>query len=637
MNSENENQIIRIIKYTLPLFILFSSFAILIILYYEKTKFFEKEKLAIKKEFIEKNKIIVKEQITNLYNYINTIQLETENDLKKSLKVNINNAHTIATSIYEKNKDKNDKELKKIIIDALRDIRFNDGRGYFFIYDMNAKNIMLPPTPQYENQNFYNHQDSKGKFIIQEMINTLKTKDEAYFNWHWYKPNTYENQIKKIGITKKFKPFDWFIGTGEYVEDFEKEVQNRILNYANQIKFGKNGYIFIIDYKLKYLSHANKNFIGKNGKVIDNTINSNEVLSSMLNIAKKGEGYYSYVQKKSVDNVINAKKTSFIKGLQNWSWILGAGFYENDIETSIKEKENELNKKFEEYIHNTIILAIVLTLLFIFMSISFSKKLQKLFDRYRNEIKNHIKLNTKHQNILAQKSKMAAMGEMIGNIAHQWRQPLSVITTSASVLKLKKELNIIEDQDYNESLETIMKSANYLSDTIDDFRYFFMPHKERNRFNIQETINKLENFIKNDYSQNEIKIIKNIQEITLHTYESELIQVILNILKNAKDELIKYKNLSPKLIFIDIYKENKNIKIIIKDNAGGINEEIIDRLFEPYFTTKHQSSGTGIGLYMSLEIIKKHMQGKIDVKNIQYEYNSQKYIGAQFSITFNID
>ena len=133
--------------------------------------------------------------------------------------------------------------------------------------------------------------------------------------------------------------------------------------------------------------------------------------------------------------------------------------------------------------------------------------------------------------------------------------------------------------------------------------------------------------------ENNINVIKQIENLEILNYENEILQVLINILNNAKDELKKDSSKSFGYVFIDLYKENETLIIKIKDNAGGIKEEIIDRIFEPYFTTKHQSQGTGIGLYMSEEIIVKHIKGTIKVSNEKFTYLNRDFIGAMFEIT----
>jgi signal transduction histidine kinase len=232
---------------------------------------------------------------------------------------------------------------------------------------------------------------------------------------------------------------------------------------------------------------------------------------------------------------------------------------------------------------------------------------------------------------------MAAMGEMLANIAHQWRQPLSAISTAATGVKLQKEINCLTDKDFDSALTSINSSAQYLSHTIDDFRNFFNPNNSKvQEFNITKTFNKILSILSAQFIAKKIEIIKNIENIKLSSIENELMQVLINILNNSRDVLEKIED-QKRLIFIDSYKNQKNLIIEIKDNAKGISEEIIDRIFEPYFTTKHKSQGTGIGLYMSKSIIEKHLKGSITVTNTTYTYENMKYKGAKFTIEIPIE
>ena len=418
----------------------------------------------------------------------------------------------------------------------------------------------------------------------------------------------------------------------EYLEDFEKSVQEKVLKDIREIRFGNNGYIFVISYDSIYLSHIRKNFIGQNAITNNDTVGIKKVIEDLIEISKKGEGFYSYVQNKKPDNEQPIKKVSFVKGLENWSWMIGTGFYEDDMQQAIDDKRDELNKEYKEYFVKTIVFTMILILALMIVSMYFTKILQEKFQKYQYEITEHINEKTKQQNLIAQQSKMAAMGEMIGNIAHQWRQPLSSISTSATGMKLQKEMNILEDKFLIQGLDQINKSVQYLSETIDDFRNFFKPNKNKSEFNIQDTIDKVINLLNSQFISNGIKIIKSGNDIKINTFENELIQVIINLLNNSRDELIKKDSKDEKLIFIGVFEDKNNLVLEIKDNAGGISEDIIDRVFEPYFTTKYQSQGTGIGLYMSNQII-AGMEGFISVLNEEFEFEGKTYNGAVFKIT----
>ena len=265
-----------------------------------------------------------------------------------------------------------------------------------------------------------------------------------------------------------------------------------------------------------------------------------------------------------------------------------------------------------------------------------TKTLNEMNKNLENLVEKKTKELIQKENILNQQSKMAAMGEMIENIAHQWRQPLSLISTAATGAKLRKDFESLSDTDFYEAMDIINNSAQHLSNTIDDFRNFFSNEKEASYFDIHIPIEKVLYLVSSKLKNRNIEIVKNTQEIIIVGLVNEFIQVLLNIINNAVDAL-EESDSKKKFIFIDAYKEGDNLVLKIKDNAGGIKKEIIDRIFEPYFTTKHKSQGTGIGLYMSNEIIKKHMNGDISVSNKKYLYENTNYNGAEFKIVLPLN
>jgi len=237
----------------------------------------------------------------------------------------------------------------------------------------------------------------------------------------------------------------------------------------------------------------------------------------------------------------------------------------------------------------------------------------------------------KNNKILFQHSKMAAMGAMIENIVHQWKQPLSLIAAVSAGMKFKNDAGELNSRDIDNSTESINDSVQHLAQTLDDFRNFFKEDKYSKEFLLPETFEKVFRLLLSHFIPHNIFIVKKIEEITVDAYENELIQVLINILNNARDELIKMKE-SKKLILIDVYSDKEYLIITITDNAGGISDKIIDRVFDSHFTTKLDIEGTGIGLYMSKIIITEHMQGSIGVSNSNFIYEEQPYTGAEFKI-----
>jgi PAS domain S-box-containing protein len=224
--------------------------------------------------------------------------------------------------------------------------------------------------------------------------------------------------------------------------------------------------------------------------------------------------------------------------------------------------------------------------------------------------------NVTDSKLLESQSKLASMGEMIGNIAHQWRQPLSVISTVASGIAFKQENNFpMKPEDITTNMDTIISQTIYLSKTIDDFRNFIRSSGEESIIDIQSLVEKTLSIVNSTLKNNYIQTICTIEEcLEIVGFENELMQAFINIINNAKDAI--NDNLSQeneRYIFITAYKVNENIEIEFKDNANGINPTVINRIFEPYFTTKHQSVGTGLGLAMAYKIITERHKGLIEV------------------------
>lgn len=239
-----------------------------------------------------------------------------------------------------------------------------------------------------------------------------------------------------------------------------------------------------------------------------------------------------------------------------------------------------------------------------------------VIENLEDKIKNEIDQRLAQEQILIQQSKLAAMGEMIGNIAHQWRQPLAQISAIHMNMKVTYDFNKFDEVYLNEKIKEANKLTSYMSQTINDFQNFFIPQKEKEIFSIEKACRDAYNIIDSSLKYHNIEINFNIKEDTnILGYKNEFSQVILNILSNAKDILIERKIENPK---IDIEVKNGDNYSIIKihDNAGGVKDDILDKIFDPYFTTRHKTQGTGIGLYMAKNIIERNMSGFINVKNI---------------------
>jgi len=243
-----------------------------------------------------------------------------------------------------------------------------------------------------------------------------------------------------------------------------------------------------------------------------------------------------------------------------------------------------------------------------------------------DEVLSNAIVKEQQETLFAQQAKMATMGEMIGNIAHQWRQPLGVISTYASTIIWKNELDLITKSDLINDMNQILNTTTYLSETIDTFRNYLKEKKERKEVVLQDRIRLALKIVNTTLKDNHITLVDNVDytnQILIATVIGELDQVIINIINNAKDVIVE-KNIDDGKIFVELAKGDNFVLITIEDNGGGIANEILPNIFDEYFTTKESDKGTGLGLYMSYKIITESLGGKLTVENTQN--------GAKFSI-----
>ena len=237
--------------------------------------------------------------------------------------------------------------------------------------------------------------------------------------------------------------------------------------------------------------------------------------------------------------------------------------------------------------------------------------------------------------VLQEQSKLASLGEMIGNIAHQWRQPLSLISTIASSLKVKSEYDMLTKEDINEVSASIVKQTEYLSNTIDNFRDFIKGDKLYTNISIKDVLENSLTLVSASLNNNFVNLILELNDdLTIFGNKNELTEAFLNIISNSKDVLKSIEE-KDRFIFIKTKKIDENkLELKFLDSGGGIDEALISRVFEPYFTTKHKSQGTGLGLPIVDKIVRERHNASIEIYNEDFIYNEKKYRGFSFKIIF---
>ena len=477
--------------------------------------------------------------------------------------------------------------------------------------------------------------------------------------------NEYDEAVKSLkneNINKQKKDIkkdiNHLISMIEYKYTLEQlktqKIRDEIKVWLNSIPFDKqkSDYVFVYmllnkdggDKFAKMIINPNRpDIIGKYISTSYQDVNGFNFREKFMDdIRLKGDSTVSYAYKKTTTTKVE-EKISYFKYYEPLNWIIAKGIYDDDIQNNIIIKKVALKQRVFTQLKQNIFILFLLSILAMIIVYFIGKKIENIINEKNkmvkkttkdlailnreldSRVKKEVEKNKEQEQILMQKSKFIALGETISLIAHQWRQPISELGAIMMNIKLHHKLNKLDFELMNKKSKEVDTLLEYMSKTIDDFRTFFKPNKLKQDFNINDSIQRVIQITKPMLEEYNIKMILNIDKtITILSYQNEFEQVILNLISNAKDALMS-DNIKNPTISIDVSKD-ESINIKLKDNAKGIKRELISRIFDPYFTTKDDANGTGIGLYMSKIIIEKNMGGEIRVQS------SEK--GSCFRIVF---
>jgi len=360
--------------------VLITFFSILILgslwIYIEYASF-KNEEEKIRQENVAYHEEMIKRETEKAIKFINSIRNQTEDKLKGSIKEKVYQAYAIALNLYTKNKgSKSNGEIAVMIREAIRPLRYNNGRGYFFITNLEGIVQLNPTKPEYEGGSF-NTPETIG--VVQDMIKLVREFGEGFYEYAWIKMDDTNRQFPKIAFVKHFEPFNWYIGTGEYLDDFEEDIKGEILNYIEQISFGKDGYIFAGTYDGISLSGPAK---GRNMYEVTDA-NGLKLVQELIKAARSGGGFIQYIMP-DLEGKRPLPKLSYSLPVKDWQWYVGAGVYLADIEEMLFEKKSDIRRRvFTNLVIILFIIVAVLVIAFLTVYI-LSRKLNRELNIFSN-------------------------------------------------------------------------------------------------------------------------------------------------------------------------------------------------------------------------------------------------------------
>jgi len=554
-------------------------------LFYNQNKNKKTEIIQYEQTLLDIHKSSLQEKVNSLAQFIHHYDNKSSDKIKEDVKSIVNIAVDVANSLTNTYKEKyNKKELQQLVVAALKNVNFENNLGYLFVLDTSGV-VYIHKDAKLVGRNLINIKDINGKYIIKEFAKVATKNGEGFVDYYWYMPGESRKKLYyKISYIKKIDNLNWFIGAGEYLKFMKRYLQKDMLEYiANNSEFD-GGYFFVSD-------------------------SQNEIILS----TKDSKIDKQKIEKYRIDGIYkDSKIIAFTKYIPEYDWYITAVKELKDIQKEIEAKKLINSEKLASNIKTNLFIMFITWLLSIALSLYLSTIINKMLKKYELQIK------STNEKLIFQ-SRQALLGELLPMIAHQWRQPINKIASVIALLRFdEKERK--DEKKVDEYYKKIEDNVEFMSETIDDFRKFYQPKQIASIANLKELIEKSVDFLSDTMRKKDIKLKLDLENINHEVYINEFLQVMINIIKNATDELFEGGS-----IYIKLYKRKGLIIIDIEDNGKGIDKNIMCKIFEPYVSTKEGSMG--LGLYMSKIIIEKHMHGVLRATN-------KPEGGACFSIIF---
>ncbi len=605
-----------------------------------------------KRHFIESQKSVVKAETEKVVDLINFRRHAIEEKMRKDLRDRIYQGYGIMENLYRTNKNKmSHEQIKQMFRDVLRPIRFNNGRGYFFLVSMDGTEELYPIAPQFEGKNLLDLRDEKGNYVIRDEINLIKKEGEGFVTDFWTKPGIDSVMIyPKTSFIKLFEPMNLYIGCGEYLDNIEKDIQEEVKETIRRIRFGSDGYIFVNTYDGHAVIIDSKKF--KPGDYIWEMTDAKGlkvIQEEYKAVQNPGGGFINYHWKKLNSDVV-APKISFIKGIKEWKWMVGAGIYVDEIDQQIASERKQLIKKVAIRILLSfgllIIILLVVTMFARWISRSIDENFEVFMHKLSWSVKTGSKLSEEDYSLHELRMFSADINEVIQTkndaeriiikdqhklkelndtkdkyfsiISHDLQGPFNTIIGFSDILL--KEYNEYSDDERRKFIANINHSAVSMHKLLINLLTWARSQSGKIRVNPEK-------FSLHEVAQNVVDVLKtqagiksidlaNQVDVSCHVFADK--SMTSTIIQNLTSNAVKFTGAGGCITINAMVSNNKTI-VTISDTGIGIKKESLEKIFELDDTKKQygtdNETGTGLGLVICKEFVEK-MQENIWAESV---------------------
>jgi len=574
------------------------------------------ESTALEEKLLHGQKTILVAEVQKIFAYFEYHFVMLNKRIDRELKDRVDDIVAMGVALYAKHEaSKGLREVQRELLLTLSSLHVSGHRGYYFVF--NAEGEILLPL-----------EESGDRVGLKEAALRALLAENGYATTDVGRP-------RRI-YTKRLAPLGWYVGSAEYLDEATSRLKEEMIEWTQTLRYGNDGYVWIHNTTHTLLAHPfRQEVLGKDDALLRDAKGEYIVQMFVKKALQSKDDKGSFVEYdwQKPHATVATKKISYVALYAPWNWVVGTGVYRDDVEKEIASKKEEMKAKMDRYIAGVIIIALFSMLAVGFLSFVVTQQINDALESYRKRVKaktealrefnatlrskvaKALEESKQKDKALLQQSRLAQMGEMLSLIAHQWRQPLSEVSAIFMELESASKFGKASREMIAYSAQEADKLLCYMSRTIDDFRHFFKPSKDKERFLIheacQEALSLSSALLKNAHIALHVKVESDLE---VEGYPNEYAQVVLNLLINAKEALQSRKTLTPSIMLEVTRTREGRTCVRISDNAGGIDTSVFDALFEPYVSTK-TTSGSGLGLYMSKMIIEQNMGGKLSVTN----------------------
>jgi signal transduction histidine kinase len=610
---------------------------------FQQSLYFNKLSKQKNKEYIENQKIYIKEIVTNELEYIRIQNDVFKNHINDKIKQNVDQAYFTAEAIYQKYiGKKSEEEIKALIIATISSIRFDMEYEEIFISNTNGTGVYYPRNPQFTGKDMRLFRDSNGSTVVLNEIKLLNSKDEGFVEYELKPKNdTIANHLKKITFVKKFGHFNWYFGSKQYLDDYFPKFREEIAQKISSVRFRNGGYVFLNNMNGIPIVMDGAVYKGNINMLTDTQTPRHQVFLQQIDIAKKNpEGGFIYYKWNKINETTPSEKCSYVRPFNEYNWLIGAGFYLDEINQSIQTQQALLRKDQQKSIIIIVLIFFLLLLVEILIIYNFNRRYKSDFERFFNFFfslqTNFKQLNTtelyfdefKRAGVAANKmvllrkeietklieeQKKASESDrlksaFLANMSHEIRTPMNAIIGFSELLEDENQ----DEPDKAIFIKLIRKNGDILLNLINDI--IDISKIEANLLSISKRpfyLNKFLNEIEFHYKETiasrkdknlGFTIVNNIDpDVTILSDEGRLRQVLDNLIGNA----IKFTPSGT--ITVIARKEEDIIYYSVSDSGIGISADQQATIFERFIQAEHDHKmnfgGTGLGLAISKNLI----------------------------------